>query len=126
MKQIPALGWPGRPGVPGHLAVMPSLAAGTDLSPAVPRGAQDKASPGPGWLLARDTELMLAGARCSDTERARARAGTARGATAARPAREGRSEKLPCCLSVCKIAQALFTTGCSRVFVHPGGSFGIA
>lgn len=94
LKPIPAFGWPGRTGVPGHrLWFVP----GTDLSPAVPRGArpslssvsQDKLSPALGWLLAQDKELLLPGATWSHMERARSWVGTAAGATP--PAWRGRA-----------------------------------
>lgn len=78
LKQIPALGWPGRTGVPGHCLWCPRLWLALLWAMLCPEGPIRHSAPCP-----RTSRALLALARAG-------------------------------------------ATGCSRVFVYPGGSFGIA
>lgn len=120
LEQIPALGWPGRTGVPGHWLRCPGLWLAPIWAMLCPEGPvrARRSAPCPRTSRA-PLALARAGCRpgtrsccwpghgCSHTEPARSWAGPApRGHT--RPPRgAGRSENLPCYLSMCKITQAL-------------------
>lgn len=118
------------------LAVMPLFVTGTNLSHAVPRGAcpwlssvsQDKPSPanlGLGWLLAQDLELLLAGAWMQSLGVCKVLGWDSPWGHTRLPGVGGTEPEIAL-RPVHVQNHSGFTTGCSRVFVYPEGSFGIA
>lgn len=118
LKQIPALGWPGRTGVPGHWLWCPRLWLAPIWAMLCPEGPIHCSAPCPrtSWAL-----LALPRAGCWPGHGAAAGwsmdavtwsvdhppLGQPAGATPVRLVREGRSKKLPCYLSMCTFTQAL-------------------
>lgn len=118
LKQIPARGWPGRTGVPGHWLWCPCLWLAPIWAMLCPEGPVHGSAPCPRTSQAlltlawagcwpRTWSCCWLGHGCSHLECARSWAGTAPGATPACLAWEEQSQKLPCGLSMCKITQAL-------------------
>lgn len=117
LKQIPALGWPGRTGVPGHWLSCPRLWLAPIWAVLCPEGPIHPSAPCPrtSWALpwAGCWPGTLSCCCCWLGHAAGTWSvqgpglGQPAGATTAHLAWEGRSQKLPCYLSTCKITQAL-------------------